>query len=189
MKTLPLPALTRRPAVRRRPPFTPIELLVVIAVIALLASFLLPALNTAKEKTRRVKCLSQLKLVGQALRLYATDYDDVYPDGDNAVGLAKLYTGAFITGTDYFVCPSIAPATIPDVTLDDAHLDYVYRGTLSLLLCGPSVGLAADRTRTANHAKYGNVLFGDGHVTGFIGSDWASQDNAHGTGGWPADPH
>src|SRR5262245_43038337 len=55
--------------------FTLVELLVVIAVIAVLTALLLPALGSAKEKGRRTACLSNLREVALAARLYMDDND------------------------------------------------------------------------------------------------------------------
>jgi prepilin-type N-terminal cleavage/methylation domain-containing protein/prepilin-type processing-associated H-X9-DG protein len=61
-----------------RTAFTLIELLAVIAIIAILAGILFPVFAQARESARQVTCGSNMKQIGLALRMYASDYDEMW---------------------------------------------------------------------------------------------------------------
>ncbi len=68
----------KTPANPRRA-FTLIELLVVIAIIAILAAMLLPSLASAKEKSKRIACMSNLRQIGLSLAFYADGNGEQLP--------------------------------------------------------------------------------------------------------------
>ena len=63
----------------RRRAFTLIELLVVISIIAILASLLVPAIRTARQRALTAHCIANWRQYGFGILGYATDHDDDFP--------------------------------------------------------------------------------------------------------------
>ncbi|MEI8246202.1 MAG: prepilin-type N-terminal cleavage/methylation domain-containing protein [Lentisphaerota bacterium] len=92
--------------------FTLIELLVVIAIIAILAAMLLPALSKARDKSREIACINNLKQNGLASIMYSNDNGEwilpCYPGG-SLINAGLLLAGKYAP-VDIFECPSAVGA-------------------------------------------------------------------------------
>ena len=96
----------------RKKGFTLVELLVVIAIISILAAMLLPVLSRAREQARRTACKSNLKQIGLALMMYASDYSGSFPTGSSGetdahlADLTLLWSMGYAKDPRLFECPS-----------------------------------------------------------------------------------
>ncbi len=80
--------MSRRPFAfppKKRAAFTLVELLTVIAIIGVLAGILIPVGSKARASAHLAECTSNLRQVGVAINLYATDNRGTFP--------GALYTG------------------------------------------------------------------------------------------------
>jgi prepilin-type N-terminal cleavage/methylation domain-containing protein len=100
--------------------FTLIELLTVIAIICLLAAVLFPVLVHARRRAYEPQCISNLRQIGMAFRMYMQDYDNQRPEQ-----LYKLVP-AYLSTPQMLVCPA-------DRTGNYAYLDWGSKNTTGTL--------------------------------------------------------
>lgn len=113
---------------KRQKGFTLIELLVVIAIIGLLASVVLLALNSARQKSRDAKRLADVRQIASALELYFND-NNTYP------GSMASLTPTYMTSL-----PQYPGATAPDAPCVTGNSTYAYTqltsgSTYQLVFC------------------------------------------------------
>ncbi len=149
--------------------FTLIELLVVIAIIGILVALIVPVVGSAKEKSYRVKCQSNLKQIHLAsLGLFAENPTRFPIALDTARVEALMPHVKYIR--DVFSCPSapnVGTNTISYVFNDNLwsglSQSIVADATLAVLCCdaddkSPNSGLQY------THNEGLNEVFMDGHA-------------------------
>ena len=123
--------------------FTLIELLVVVAIIAMLASLLMPSVQSSLQKAKSARCLSNMGQIGTAVQQYVADpensqkFPPIYNvSASNSSANAGINTNFNTTPLDPLVCLSnygvtMALLTCPsDTTPDPTYGSYLWSPVL-----------------------------------------------------------
>jgi len=70
--------------------FTLMEVLVVMVIIIGLAAILIPSLNSALERAKATKDMSNLRQIGAATQMYMNDNNGVFPGSTTATWMSQL---------------------------------------------------------------------------------------------------
>lgn len=142
-----------------------LRILIFFAILLVIAAFLLPALNTVRDRHHpSYSCFSNLKQIGLSLKQYAMDYADFFPPEDNAQGLENLRGLDYLMDYGVYVCPASITQRGTKGPITNQICGYIYLGG-SKERDEPTIPLAFDKP--GNHENYVNVLFLDGHVEGY----------------------
>ena len=126
--------------------FTLIELLVVVATITILAALAVPVFNSALERAKATKDMSNLRQIGTATQLYMNDNNGVlfsttgswmsqFYNADN------LAASKYISSWNIFVSPFDRPVSPRTASSNNANsaVSYGINGTAGV------IGISADR--------------------------------------------
>lgn len=177
-----------------RKAFTLIELLVVIAIIAILAAILFPVFARVRAKAQQTQCLSNLKQLAMAVRMYSSDYDSNLPGyplpgnnnwwADPSTGLAAYVSNktnwSYTKVNPVWFCPSqegggggrvgaLWPDMVWEGIVANASENY-WQSWMGW------IGKPMNRIRSASEC----VLWADGIGNNGLGFSWAptrSEDN------------
>lgn len=114
--------------------FTLIELLVVIVIIALLVGILLPALGKARTSARSLRCLANMRSMGQSVTLYQNDFDGHFPLSSHTTG-TLLDSWLDVLEANYALDPAVKQCP-EDEFLDKRPFSYVTNDHFEKLTAG-----------------------------------------------------
>ena len=161
--------------------------MLLLSAMALPAAILFPVFARARESARKAGCQSNLVQVSKALKMYATDYDDIFPIAANWCDALQPHTeklAAQEPSLDVWKCPSAL----------NQRCGYAYNSRLSSVPVSSIQAFAEKATlfdakgewntsggaelAEARHLGSLNVAYVDGHVKGVPSLDpsWLDLD-------------
>jgi prepilin-type N-terminal cleavage/methylation domain-containing protein len=179
--------------------FTLVEMMVVITISALLSALLLPSLSTAKEKSKRTVCKSNIRELLTAVEIYTEENADVLPSSADNSGLyhsiilsdTTFSNLLLLTGTsNIFYCPNIVfgdnPGTVAQHSTKYGYvIGYSYWGGYATVgsYKGPNYEMLP--LKSTDPSLSTNALFSDANYW----TSPANQANQAFPGGMAMAPH
>lgn len=150
--------------------FTLIEMLVVIAIIGILASLIMPSLDSALQTSRSIACTNNMRQCGITFSVYSDSNDGNILLYSSVSGLAHWSTALITDGLgenrNIFLCNDAAPSEFVDT-----GMTYGIRiGTWGNYNYAPDV---------ASEAAFRNVTVASGEYRFFRPSQYKSPSKAH----------
>ncbi|MGO8700558.1 MAG: type II secretion system protein [Limisphaerales bacterium] len=133
--------------------FTLVEMLVVITIAALLSALLLPALSTAKEKSKRTVCKSNIREILMVVETYADQNSDVLPSAADNSG---LYHSVILS--------------------DDTFSNLVLLSGSSNIFYCPNIVFGATTNPVIQHTARGGYVIGYSYWAGYTMSSLKAPD-------------
>jgi prepilin-type N-terminal cleavage/methylation domain-containing protein len=157
--------------------FTLIEMLAVMLIIGILANLLVWSLAGVRERARRLQCMNNLRQIGLAVKVYASDYHDLFPESGNPAVEThfRLLSNMLQNIGLVFKCPSDfnTLATNSVIGLQAANISFGYvRG----LKDTDSINVPMAFDKGVDAVPSGSLL------TSFVGKAWIDT-SAHKTDG------
>ena len=155
----------------RKPPsaFTSVELLLILAILVILSALFLPALTRRPPRAQGIKCINNLKNIGLAFRIFATDNNDQYPGGillsngmaPAQIGILQIYRTLSneLSTPKLLICPADEKRKPADsfTNLQTKNLSYFV--SLSADEAEPQNLLSGDRNLQTNNVSIPPGLF------------------------------
>lgn len=144
--------------------FTLVELLVVIAIIGVLVALLLPAIQAARESSRRMSCTNNLKNIALSCLNYESARDTLPPAGLNSTKDTQSGLGWPVLILPYVEQAAVSQDAIARYTnpsntrADDAygsHMDDLNKLLLPMYLCPSDPELAQQEEKFGNIERKG----------------------------------
>jgi prepilin-type processing-associated H-X9-DG protein len=159
---------------KTKPKFTLAELLVIVCVVAIIIICAQSWFKSKREMARRISCTGHLIHIGLTIRMYSQENKLEFPNRPGRSGFEMLRSGAYLENCKLYTCPSTTDKIPDGSNLAVSSVSYLYACGLNE---ATSVDSAVARDNDANHIKYGNVLFVDGHASGYAGANWTTSAN------------